>query len=131
MTDILTEQNFICNDNALVINDLQRLVLEFLMEEGGGGERRLQTLIQKLLQKLCWTNYFSLRLRHSPQQPKNPKPTSPPCAVTHYNQLLFNTSFLSPPPPYRGHGFYSLRIHLWKILSLRLATNAVQISSIL
>ena len=38
MTDILTEQNFICNDNALVINDLQRLVLQFLMEEGGGGE---------------------------------------------------------------------------------------------
>ena len=37
MTDILTEQNFICNDNALVINDLQRLVLQFLMEEGGGG----------------------------------------------------------------------------------------------
>ena len=26
-----------CNDNALVINDLQRLVLQFLMEEGGGG----------------------------------------------------------------------------------------------
>ena len=130
MTDILTEQNFICNDNALVINDLQRLVLEFLMEEGGGGERRLQTLIQKLLQKLCWTNYFSLRLRHSPQQPKNPKPTSPPAPLLIITNYYLTPVFLAPPP-YRGHGFYSLRIYLWNILSLRLATNAVQISSIL
>ena len=129
MTDILTEQNFICNDNALVINDLQRLVLQFLMEEGGG-ERRLQTLIQKLLQNLCWANYFSLRLRHSPQQPKNPKPTSPPAPLLIITNYYLTPVFLAPPP-YRGHGFYSLRIHLWNILSLRLATNTVQISSIL
>ena len=99
MTDILTEQNFICNDNALVINDLQRLVLQFLMEEGGGGKRRLQTLIQKLLQKLCWANYFSLRLRHSPQQPKNPKPTPPPAPLLIITNYYLTPVFLPPPPP--------------------------------
>ena len=30
MTDILAEQNFTCNDNALVINDLQERIQEFL-----------------------------------------------------------------------------------------------------
>ena len=34
VTDILTEQNFTCNDNALVINDLQERIQEFLI--GGG-----------------------------------------------------------------------------------------------
>ena len=71
MTDILTEQNFICNVNVLVISDLQGRIREILI---------VQILTQKTLQKVSWANYLFPQLRHL----TNLNPTPPSRRYTLY-----------------------------------------------
>ena len=84
MTDILTEQNFTCNDNASVINDLQGRIQEFLMGGGGGVAPDFDS---ETLRKLCWANnYFSQQNSTQLLPPQS-------CAVTSLVSVFF-----APPP---------------------------------